>query len=60
MNGKQRARWAADIMSELQRLRKHTKGHPDDEWMGKAYVSMQTGRDLALKEHGDEEKDGKE
>lgn len=48
MNGKQRARWFADLISDLQRLRKHTTGHSDDEQACKALQHLGHARDFAL------------
>ena len=50
MNGKQRARWFAELISDLQRLRKHTTGHSDDEHACKALQNLGHARDAALVE----------
>ena len=46
----------ADLISDLQRLRKHTSGHPDDAFMNKAFEAPRDGRGVALEE--DEKKKG--
>lgn len=54
MNGKQRARWLSDLISDLQRLKKHMAGHPDDEHATKALQHLGHARDFALADKAEE------
>lgn len=50
MNGKQRARWYADIISEAQRLRKKTHGKADAPLLDTVLAKLGEARELALVE----------
>jgi hypothetical protein len=50
MNNKQRARWIADVTSDLQRVAKHTREHPEDVFIQKAIESLRQAREAALKD----------
>jgi hypothetical protein len=38
----------ADLIADMQRLAKHTKGQPDDEQLKKAMEDVRKARDIAL------------
>ena len=60
MNGRQRARWYADQVSDLQRLQKQTREAPAEAvLLGQALQKLREARDLALASAGgvDEEDD---
>ena len=40
----------SDLITDMQRLRKHTTGHPDDEHTVRALQHLGQARDLALAE----------
>ena len=48
MNGKQRARWYADVISDLQRAQKQAAGHLDEELVRGAVAMLQGARTRAL------------
>ena len=48
MNGKQRARWYANSISDLQRLQKQTRGRIDDAPLRTALEKLREARELAL------------
>ena len=47
MNGRQRARWYADVISDLQRAQKQARGNPDEELVGSAITMLQAARTRA-------------
>jgi len=55
VNGKQRARWYADIISDVQRLRKKAHGHGDTQPLDAALTKLFEARTVALAEIPDEE-----
>jgi hypothetical protein len=48
MNGRQRAKWYADAISDLQRLQKQARGRIDDAPLRVALDKLREARDLAL------------
>jgi hypothetical protein len=48
MNGKQRAKWYADAISDLQRLQKQARGRVDDAPLRTAVEKLREARELAL------------
>jgi hypothetical protein len=54
LNGKQRARWAADITLDLQRLQKAARGGADAPALGRAAEALGEARLAALAESGAE------
>lgn len=46
----------SDLISDLQRLKKHTSGHPDDEHVARALAQLGQARETALGENGEEDK----
>lgn len=48
MNGKQRARWIADLISDAQRLAKHSHGMPEEKQVANAIEYLRIARDKAL------------
>ena len=54
MNGRQRARWAADIVTELQKLQKRSQGKPEASPLARALVELASARTLMLAERGDD------
>jgi hypothetical protein len=48
MNGKQRARWMSDLIADMQRLAKHTKGQPEDADFQRTMESLKKARETAL------------
>jgi hypothetical protein len=53
VNGRQRARWAADILTDLQRLRKASLGRAGASELAKADEAIRAARAAALGEEGD-------
>ena len=51
MNGKQRARWCADVISDVQRLRKHARGRADGAILDVALSKLADARLAALADH---------
>lgn len=51
MNGKQRARWCADVISDVQRLRKHARGRADGVILDVALSKLADARLAALADH---------
>jgi len=47
MNGKHRARWLADIISELQRYHKKARGQVEDRQVSQALEQLQVARENA-------------
>lgn len=41
----------SDLISDMQRLMKHTSGHPDDEHVARALVHLGMARDKAKAEN---------
>jgi len=60
MNGKHRARWIAEQITELQRLQKKTKGKPEAPIVAEAISKLHQARSLALSDtvEGDDDGDG--
>jgi hypothetical protein len=54
MNGKQRARWYADLISDAQRLQKKARGCADATPLGAALAKLGDARALALAAISDE------
>ena len=48
MNGRQRARWYATAISDLQRLQKQARGRVDDAPLQTAIDKLRDARELAL------------
>jgi hypothetical protein len=48
MNGRQRAKWYADAISDLQRLQKQARGRVDDAPLRIAVDKLREARELAL------------
>jgi hypothetical protein len=48
MNGKHRARWISELISEAQRLHKKARGCPEDALLTQALEKLATARDMAL------------
>jgi len=57
MNGKQRARWYADVISDLQRAQKQATGQPDEELLRSAVAMLQGARARALASSDAEKED---
>ena len=57
MNGKQRARWYADLISDAQRLRKMAHGHGDALPLDAALSKLFEARTLALAEMPEDDDD---
>ena len=57
MNGKQRARWLADLISELQRFTSKAKEAPEAGHVRKALNSLDEARRAALESGSDSETD---
>lgn len=57
MNGKHRARWIADQITELQRLQKKTRGKPEAPLVAAAIEKLAAARTLALADSSDESDD---
>ena len=51
MNGKQRARWLADLISELQRFTSRAKSAPEAGHVSKALANLDDARRAALESH---------
>ena len=51
MNGKQRARWLADMISELQRFTSKAREAPEANDVRKALASLDDARRAALESH---------
>ena len=60
MNGRQRARWAADILADLQRLRKAGQGRAGASELARAEEALRAARAAALAEVGSGEAGGEE
>jgi hypothetical protein len=48
MNGKHRARWLAEIISEIQRFHKQARGSAEDGLVTQALEKLHTAREKAL------------
>jgi hypothetical protein len=48
MNGKQRARWIADIISDTQRAAKQSRGEPEEKHLVDALECLRLAREAAL------------
>jgi hypothetical protein len=48
MNGRKRARWYADVISDLQRAHKQARGSSDASLISEAIAKLQTARLHAL------------
>jgi hypothetical protein len=48
MNNRQRARWIADLISDAQRLAKHSKGCPEESSVAQAIENLRQAREKAL------------
>ena len=57
MNGKHRARWIADQITELQRLQKKTRGKPEAPLVASAIEKLAAARTLALADSSEESDD---
>ena len=55
MNGKQRARWIADAISDLQRIQKQSRGKPEDGDLTQALENLRRAREKALADAGAED-----
>ena len=55
MNGRQRARWAADIITDLQRLQKRARGRLDAPGLARALTELAAARAAALAERTNDE-----
>jgi hypothetical protein len=53
MNGKQRARWLSDCISELQRFTSKAKDAPEAGDVRKALASLDDARRTALESHAE-------
>lgn len=53
MNGRQRARWTADIVADLQRLQKVAQGKSDAPSLTRALSELAAARAAALSEGGE-------
>jgi len=51
MNGKQRARWLSDLITELQRFASKAKSAPEAGHVSKALANLDDGRRMALESH---------
>ena len=57
MNGKQRARWLADCISELQRFTSRAKEAPEEGLVRKALANLDEARRAALEAGSEPETD---
>lgn len=48
MNGRQRARWYADQVSDLEKLQKQARGRPDAALLDQAVECLRAAREEAL------------
>jgi hypothetical protein len=48
MNGKQRARWIAELISDAQRLAKHSRGRSEEKSVASAIENLYLAREKAL------------
>jgi hypothetical protein len=55
MNGKHRARWLAEIVSELQRYHKKARGCAEDALITQALEKLQVARERANAEGAEDE-----
>ena len=60
MNGRQRARWAADIVTELQKLQKRSQGRPEAAGLARALAELAAARSQMLAEARGAEAQGAE
>ena len=58
MNSKQRARWIADLISDAQRLAKHTHGKPEEKLVASAIEDLHLAREKALGDNTSEDEPG--
>jgi len=54
MNGKHRARWLAEIVSEMQRFHKKARGSVEDGLVAQALEKLQAARETALTDESNE------
>lgn len=54
MNGRQRARWYADQVSDLERLQKQARGRPDSDDLAQAISRLRDAREKALSDDDQE------
>jgi hypothetical protein len=57
MNGKHRARWLSDIISELQRYHKKARGQVEDRQVSQALEQLQVARENAIGDEKEAEND---
>lgn len=58
MNGKHRARWIAEQITELQRLQKKTRDRPEAPFVAEAISKLHQARTLALSDKAEGDDDG--
>jgi hypothetical protein len=59
MNGRQRARWYADAISDLQRAHKQARGSSDEPLVSEAIEKLRAARLHALANASDDKENGR-